>query len=118
MMSYASAGAALVGRQDDGWIKGITDHITNSTSAGFAAHVDAAIDEVRLQAARSIRTSIITLASFNTIAAAATLACIVGDCYRVAKRKNPNFKFTCVLARTFSRCHHVAFAKQCLKIVP
>jgi hypothetical protein len=108
MMGYASAGATLVGRGDNGWIRDITDHITNSTSAGFAAHVDAAIDEVRLQAARSIRTSIITLASFNTIAAAATLACIVGDCYRVAKRKNANFKFTYVVAQTLSRSHHIA----------
>jgi hypothetical protein len=46
------------------------------------------IGQLQWSAAKSIRTSIITLASFNVVAAFATLACILWDCWTVAKRRN------------------------------
>lgn len=46
------------------------------------------IDELQWSAAKSIRTSIITLASFNVVAGFATLACILWDCWTVARRNN------------------------------
>lgn len=48
------------------------------------------LDDLRFSAAKSIRTSIITLASFNVIAAAVTLACVIWDCYLAARRKDVN----------------------------
>ncbi|KAI0471957.1 hypothetical protein GGR56DRAFT_99796 [Xylariaceae sp. FL0804] len=59
------------------------------------------IDEFRFLAARSIRTSTIILASFNTVSAAATAAGIFYDCYSRAKRNRPRSRrraiiFTCV----------------------
>jgi hypothetical protein len=46
------------------------------------------INEFKLEAARSIRTSTIILASFNAIAAFATALGIMFDCYLAAKRSN------------------------------
>ena len=46
------------------------------------------IDQLQWSAAKSIRTSIITLASFNVAAAFVTLACILWDCWSVAKKTN------------------------------
>ncbi|CAJ2507898.1 Uu.00g090840.m01.CDS01 [Anthostomella pinea] len=59
------------------------------------------INEFKFLAARSIRTSTIVLASFNTISAFATAAGIFYDCYSSAKRNNTRGKdkvnvFTCV----------------------
>lgn len=48
------------------------------------------IDDLRFSAAKSIRTSIITLASFNVLAATVTLACVIWDCYLAARRKEVN----------------------------
>lgn len=48
------------------------------------------IADLRFSAAKSIRTSIITLASFNVLAAAVTLACVIWDCYLAARRKDDN----------------------------
>jgi hypothetical protein len=50
------------------------------------------IEELQFSSIKSIRTSIITMASFNVLAAAVTLACIVWDCYLAAKRKDKAFK--------------------------
>lgn len=47
------------------------------------------ISELQWSAAKSIRTSIITLASFNVLAATVTLACVLWDCYSGARRKDP-----------------------------
>lgn len=46
------------------------------------------IDQLQWSAAQSIRTSIITLASFNVVVAFATLACIIWDCWSVTKKTN------------------------------
>jgi hypothetical protein len=64
--------------------------------SGSAAHqndilVDAAsnfINQLNWSAAKSIRTSIITLASFNVAAAFVTMACIFWDRRSVAKKTN------------------------------
>lgn len=51
------------------------------------------INQFRFQAAKSIRTSTIILASFNVIAAFATAVGIFWDSYLTAKRNNAKFKF-------------------------
>ena len=58
----------------------------NTPANGTAA----LLADLRFSAAKSIRTSIITLASFNVLAAAVTLACVVWDCYLAARRKDAN----------------------------
>lgn len=57
----------------------------NSTNA-----TNSLLEDLQFSAAKSIRTSIITLASFNVVAAAVTLACVIWDCYLAARRKNAN----------------------------
>ncbi|ORY71219.1 uncharacterized protein BCR38DRAFT_479737 [Pseudomassariella vexata] len=76
------------------------------TSTGFAQAASAdnstymVINQFKFLAARSIRTSTIVLATFNTISAAATAAGIYYDCYSTAKRNCPVGKkvnkLTCV----------------------
>jgi hypothetical protein len=51
------------------------------------------INELRFSAARSIRTSVIILASFNIIAAFATALGILCDSYFRKKRNDKKFKF-------------------------
>ena len=46
------------------------------------------IDQLQWSAAKSIRTSVVTLAAFNVVAAFATLACILWDCWTVKKKSN------------------------------
>ena len=48
------------------------------------------INELQFQAARSVRASVITTASFNVFAAVVTLACALWDCWVRAKRDNPS----------------------------
>lgn len=62
---------------------------TNSTSA-FS-------NELEFAAAKSVRTSIVILASFNAIAAFTTAIGIYWDCYSSAKRRDPHFRlrYTC-----------------------
>lgn len=57
---------------------------TNTTSA--------LINELRFATAKSIRTSFVILASFNALAAAATVFGIFWDCYTGAKRSDPTFR--------------------------
>ncbi|KAI0381773.1 hypothetical protein F5Y04DRAFT_270751 [Hypomontagnella monticulosa] len=60
------------------------------------------INDLKFQTAKSIRTSTIILAAFNTVSAFATAAGILYDCYVTAKRSKPegkgrpNILFTCV----------------------
>ncbi|KAI2641715.1 hypothetical protein GGS26DRAFT_586111 [Hypomontagnella submonticulosa] len=59
------------------------------------------INDLKFQTAKSIRTSTIILAAFNTVSAFATAAGILYDCYITAKRSKPEGKgrvniFTCV----------------------
>jgi hypothetical protein len=61
-----------------------------SRGAQEANGTAALLEDLRFSAAKSIRTSIITLASFNVLAAAVTLACVVWDCYLAARRKDAN----------------------------
>jgi len=51
------------------------------------------LNQFKLAAARSIRTSTIILCTFNTIAAFATAMGILYDSYSRAKRNNRQFKF-------------------------
>lgn len=51
------------------------------------------INQFKIAAARSIRTSTIILATFNTIAAFATAMGILYDSYSRARRNNRRFKF-------------------------
>ncbi|ROT43186.1 hypothetical protein SODALDRAFT_33012 [Sodiomyces alkalinus F11] len=53
----------------------------------------AILNELRFQAARSIRTSTIILAIFNVVAAFATILGILWDSYVTKKRDDPKFKF-------------------------
>jgi hypothetical protein len=52
------------------------------------------LNELKFAAARSIRTSTIILACFNTVAAFATAMGILYDSYTRAKRNNRRYKFT------------------------
>ncbi|KAI6782927.1 uncharacterized protein J7T54_002086 [Emericellopsis cladophorae] len=61
-------------------------------AAAAADNTTSIIEDLQFSSIKSIRTSIITLASFNVLAAAVTLACIVWDCYLAAKRKDQAFK--------------------------
>lgn len=49
------------------------------------------ISQLQFSSAKSIRTSTITLSSFNTLAAAVTLACVIWDSYLAAKRQDPKW---------------------------
>ncbi|KAI0024503.1 hypothetical protein F4780DRAFT_604646 [Xylariomycetidae sp. FL0641] len=77
----------------------------NSTGFSQASYNSAStfgvINEFKFLAARSIRTSTIILASFNTLSAFTTAAGILYDCYTTEKRANTGGKrkvniFTCV----------------------
>jgi hypothetical protein len=48
-------------------------------------------NELKFAAAKSVRTSIVTLASFNIMAAVLTLMGICWDSYKAAKKRDPNF---------------------------
>ncbi|KAI1103559.1 hypothetical protein F4804DRAFT_227935 [Jackrogersella minutella] len=75
---------------------------TNTSSLGYSNGVYQAafssnstfgvINQFKFLAARSIRTSTIILAVFNTVSAFATAAGIFYDCYTSAKRSNPEGK--------------------------
>ncbi|KAI2473869.1 hypothetical protein F4781DRAFT_6493 [Annulohypoxylon bovei var. microspora] len=75
---------------------------TNSSSLGYSNGIYQAafsdnstfgvINEFKFLAAKSIRTSTIILAAFNTISAFATAAGIYYDCYVATKRLNPEGK--------------------------
>src|SRR5262245_43043197 len=56
------------------------------------------INQLKFAAAKSIRTSTIILATFNTIAAFATAMGILYDAYSRERRNNRSFKFTYVHA--------------------
>jgi hypothetical protein len=69
-------------------INGSTNGTRNSTSHGGAAFIEGFI----FQDSKSIRTSTVILASFNLLAAFATAARILYDCYWASKRSSPNFR--------------------------
>jgi hypothetical protein len=50
------------------------------------------INELKFAASKSVRTSFIILASFNTVAGATTALGIYWDCYMGARRKLPDLK--------------------------
>ncbi|KAI1342017.1 hypothetical protein F5Y15DRAFT_330413 [Xylariaceae sp. FL0016] len=90
---------------DDGdWSRNLNSSDGSSvfSQAAFSGNSTfSVINEFKFLAARSIRTSTIILATFNTISAAATAAGIFYDCYSTAKRNLPRGKdkvniFTCV----------------------
>jgi hypothetical protein len=55
------------------------------------------IENLVFAESKSVRTSTIILASFNILAAFATAASILYDCYWTSKRCNPKFKASYVL---------------------
>jgi len=65
---------------------GLFQSSTNSTRQEF-------FNELRFAAAKSIRTSTIILATFNTIAAFATVVGILFDAYYRRKRNDKKFRF-------------------------
>ena len=67
-----------------------TKNSTNST--GHSSEGTALIESFVFQNSKSIRTSTIILASFNILAAFATAARILYDCYWASKRSNRSFK--------------------------
>lgn len=79
--------------------------LSNYTNGGFSQAAFASnstfgvINQFKFLAARSIRTSTIILAAFNTVSAFATAAGILYDCYATAKRNNQGGRvnvFRCV----------------------
>ncbi|KAK3945203.1 hypothetical protein QBC46DRAFT_436024 [Diplogelasinospora grovesii] len=72
---------------NDGSAYGLSQTATNATTQMI-------INEFRFAAAKSVRTSTIILASFNTIAAFATAMGILYDAYTRERRNNKNFKFS------------------------
>jgi hypothetical protein len=55
------------------------------------------IENLVFAESKSVRTSTVILASFNVLAAFATAASILYDCYWTSKRCNPKFKASYVL---------------------
>lgn len=56
----------------------------NNSTSTFA-------NELKFAAAKSVRTSIVTLASFNVLAALFTMMGVYWDSYKAAKKRDPNF---------------------------
>ena len=50
------------------------------------------IDKLKFQKAKSLRTSVIILASFNAVIGLMTVIGIFTDCFTVAKRADPKFR--------------------------
>lgn len=80
---------------------GLVSRAAEETSAPGGATSDF-INQLQFSAAKSIRTSIITLASFNVLAATVTLACILWDSYSGAKRKDPSVTLRCASTSNFA----------------
>jgi hypothetical protein len=87
-----------VDHEGGGWLisRGDMSDFQNGTGGGgFQTNGtnNMLINQFKIAAARSIRTSTIILATFNTIAAFATAMGILYDSYSRARRNNRRFKF-------------------------
>jgi hypothetical protein len=93
-------------RSDDLWARNELNR-TGMRGGGFSRFQSnstaSQMNQFRFQAARSIRMSTIILATFNVIAAFATVVGILWDCYTTEKRNNPKFRFRYGLQRQARR---------------
>lgn len=80
----------LEARGEELWLRQI-----DSESNGFQFQTNSTssvINDLRFAVAKSLRTSIIILASFNVVMAFATAVGIFWDCYATARRSDPNIR--------------------------
>lgn len=81
-------------RAADLWARQLEIDASSASSSGFrfqANSTSAFNNELEFAAQKSVRTSVVILASFNAIAAFATAAGIFWDCYTTTKRGEPTF---------------------------
>jgi hypothetical protein len=85
---------SLTPRADEFWLRGITDTpLVTSQGFNFYGNTSSAfINELKFAAAKSVRTSIIVLASFNVLAAVGVIFGVLFDSAVVAKRDDPKFR--------------------------
>ena len=88
LASRADTGPMMMNRTGNGFRNGFFQAATNATfpASNF-------VNQFRFAAARSIRTSTIILAVFNTIAAFATAVGILLDAYYRERRNNKKYRF-------------------------
>ncbi|POR35229.1 Uncharacterized protein TPAR_04567 [Tolypocladium paradoxum] len=77
----------------------------------------ALINQLRFAAAKSNRTSLIILASFNALAAAATAFGIFWDCYTGAKRNDPRFRLRSSLLSVIGPKETFPFVLSCAIVI-
>lgn len=76
-----------------GWVVLRADNMSMSNESSTNATENMLLNELKIEAARSIRMSTIILCIFNTIAAFATALGILFDSYCRVKRNNRHFRF-------------------------
>lgn len=96
---WTDAQGALWTRQDGNEFDSSSGDNANQTLAadGNELSQSALINELRFQAARSVRMSTVILAAFNVVAALATALGILWDAYATKKRHDPSYKIRSAL---------------------
>ena len=82
-------------RAEESWLKNAVDPSV-VTSQGFNSYSNtssAFVDEIKFAAAKTARTSIVVLASFNVLAALGTIFGVLFDSVVATRRDDPSFKF-------------------------
>jgi hypothetical protein len=90
-MALATVGSRMVSRESNGTANAQLNHTESHTPSSPNGTI-ALILSLDFEESKSIRTSTIILAVFNSLAALGTAFSITYDCYRASKRHNPKFK--------------------------
>ena len=68
--------------------------VASSSDSGFGSNSNGSasfINSLKFAESKSIRTSFVILASFNAVTGALTAFGVCWDCYKAAKRRDPDF---------------------------
>lgn len=81
-------------RAEEFWPRGFENSVVAAQGFNFYSNTSSAfINELRFAAAKSVRTSIIVLASFNVLAAVGVICGVLWDSVVAARKDDSTFRF-------------------------